>query len=94
MKYKDAYKLLAYLADTRNMWEHKHNELWNNELFIRFFIYSFESIWLMQKFILQELGKKDLPDTKYVNLNPNKKLSNIRFKNLKEYKEYFLKLYK
>jgi len=94
MKYKDAYKLLAYLADTRNMWEHKHNELWNNELFIRFFIYSFESIWLMQRFILQELGEENLPMTKYVNLNPNKKLLDIRFKNLKEYTKYFEKLYK
>lgn len=94
MKYKDAYKLLAYLADTRNMWEHKHNELWNNELFIRFFIYSFESIWLMQKFILQEIGEKDLPQTKYVNLNPSKELTPTRFKTLEEYKKYFDKLYK
>ena len=94
LKYKDCYKLLAYLADTRNMWEHKHNELWNNELFVRFFIYSYESIWLMQKFILEELGAKNLPNTKYVQLNKDHEFSSIRFKSIKEYNEYYNKLYK
>jgi len=93
IKYKDCYKLLAYLADTRNMWEHKHNELWNNELFVRFFIYSFESLWLMQKYILEKLNQKNLPETKYIELNFESKDTNIRFKDINEYENYFNKLY-
>jgi len=93
LKYKDAYKLLGYLADTRNMWEHKYNALWDNDFFIRFFIYSFESIWLMQKYILEELGQKDLPNTKYIELNKEKIVSVIRFKTLEEYNRYLELLY-
>lgn len=95
-KYKDGYKLLAYLADTRNMWEHKHNNLWNNELFQRFFIYSYETIWLMQKFILENLGITNLPTTQYVKLNITKSLEPkaIKFKTMDEYTNYFIKLYK
>lgn len=96
-KYKDCYILMSYFTDTRNMWEHKHNDLWNEDRFKEFFIYSYESIWQMQKIILETLGsKKDVKiDTKYIIFDSEIKLhTNVRFSNIEEYDNYFKDLYK
>ncbi len=41
-KHMGAYSLLAYLADTRNTWEHGDDKAWHRELFIESFIYGYE----------------------------------------------------
>ena len=100
-KHIGAYSFLAYLADTRNTWAHGDKQAWNRELFVEAFIYGFESIWLMQKFILENMYEQNnLPETKYVKLNDleisdNRKkefLSN--FESLEKYQSYFNGLYK
>lgn len=39
-KHKNAYMLFAYLADSRNTWEHGDDKAWSRELFTEYFIYS------------------------------------------------------
>jgi len=99
-KHKGAYNLFAYLADTRNTWEHGDDKAWNRELFIESFIYGYESIWLMQKYILENIYNfSNLPNTNYVKLNKltiNLKESRIfkqDFKEFNDYNSYFSKMY-
>lgn len=99
-KHKGAYNFFAYLADTRNTWEHGDDKAWDRELFIESFIYGFESIWLMQKYILENIySLSDLPETNYVKLN-NLKNNTEEVKRFKkdfndnnDYNLYFSKLY-
>lgn len=99
-KHKSAYKLLSFLADTRNTWAHGDDKAWNKELFIESFIYSYESIWLMQKYILENIyDEKNMPITKYVKLNECKIVENAKenflndFPSANDYNKYFSKLY-
>jgi hypothetical protein len=100
-KHKNGYMLLSYLADTRNMWEHGNPNLWNEEMFQEFFIYSYEAIWSMQKFILENAYNiKNLPQTRYVKLADtivldDEELQNFinDFSKYDEYINYFNKLY-
>jgi hypothetical protein len=101
-KHMGAYSFLAYLADTRNTWEHGDIEAWNRELFIESFIYGYESIWIMQKFILEKMfEEKELPSSSYVLLGNNLDISDERKKKFKdnfptkeEYFNYYKHLYK
>ena len=99
-KHMGAYSFFAYLADTRNTWEHGDDKAWSKELFIESFIYGYESIWLMQKYILENIYKqKKLPSSAYVHLNTDLNISKERkekfmktFNKLDSYKEYYTKL--
>ena len=58
MKNVTTVKLLSYMADTRNSWEHKTGELDNyfhQEKFFEFFIFSYESIWLSYSFLIRQI---------------------------------------
>jgi hypothetical protein len=99
-KHFGAYSFFAYLADTRNTWEHGDDKAWHRELFVESFIYGFESIWLMQKFILEKAyNENGLPLTKYVEVNKTILTNNRekqfleKFPTKRSYLEYFDKLY-
>ena len=99
-KHQGAYSFFAYLADTRNTWEHGDSKAWNRELFIESFIYGYESIWLMQKYILENIYKIDnLPNSSYIKLNKLKINTNEMeifkkdFSNERQYNQYFTQLY-
>lgn len=99
-KHQDAYSLFAYLTDTRNAWEHLDHKAWNREIFVEAFIYGYEAIWLMQKYILENVYNiKDLPNSYYVQLNNLEIITSEEenfkkdFKNVKAYDDYFSAIY-
>lgn len=58
VKHMNSVKLLSYMADTRNSWEHKTGEFTNyfhQEKFFEFFIFSYESIWNNYSFLIKQI---------------------------------------
>ena len=78
MKNLNSVKLLSYMADTRNSWEHKTGDFSNyfhQEKFFEFFIFSYESIWLNYSFLIEQIDSEYTMSkckTKYVKLSDEK----------------------
>lgn len=62
LKNADTIKLLSYMADTRNSWEHKTGDsvmYFDIDKLFEFFIFSYESIWMFYSFLVSQLQEED-----------------------------------